>query len=332
LKGAPMRPHPKRPPINLRRAVALATPLAALALSCSVPSHAERGEGGPETWGDDGETSVTAATAVTCPAYDPQKFADGPADEPAPPEYGGLSGSFQVGADGAATYTVPLDVVPGRAGLQPSLALSYNSNAGNGVVGVGFSLAGSSAIARCPMNEFDDGKVQGVKVNREDRFCLDGLRLVAVSGEYGADGTEYRTVPDTFVRVRSFGGNNGAGSPYTGPERFTVWAKNGRIHEYGALPTTRVLFGLAARQWSVSSTRDRAGNELTYTYANAEASVELSPFVTETYVAEHLLASIQYSSDGPGSTPRRAIYFLYDDTRPDPVVYFAHGAVERHRN
>jgi hypothetical protein len=41
---------------------------------------------------------------------------------------------------GAATYSYPIDVPPGRAGLAPQIALTYNSQAKNGWLGVGWTL------------------------------------------------------------------------------------------------------------------------------------------------------------------------------------------------
>lgn len=44
------------------------------------------------------------------------------------------------GNSGAFTYSVPIEVPPGRHGLTPQLSLVYNSSAGNGFLGVGWDL------------------------------------------------------------------------------------------------------------------------------------------------------------------------------------------------
>ncbi|MCG3113558.1 MAG: hypothetical protein MCM46_17255 [Candidatus Manganitrophus sp. SB1] len=44
------------------------------------------------------------------------------------------------GNSGAFTYSIPIEVPPGRHGLTPQIALTYNSSAGNGFLGVGWDL------------------------------------------------------------------------------------------------------------------------------------------------------------------------------------------------
>ncbi len=82
-----------------------------------------------------------------------------------------------VSLDGAAQISIPLWVPPGRRGLQPSLALSYSSRAGNGPLGAGWSLSGVSAITACRRTPSADGAYGG---RYPDRLCLDGQRLVEI--------------------------------------------------------------------------------------------------------------------------------------------------------
>lgn len=49
---------------------------------------------------------------------------------------GTASGLFEVNASGVATYTVPIQVLPGVNGVEPKLALVYSSQQGNGLTGV----------------------------------------------------------------------------------------------------------------------------------------------------------------------------------------------------
>jgi hypothetical protein len=56
-------------------------------------------------------------------------------------------GSFEAGQDGSAGYNIPHQIPPGTAGLAPKLNLSYNSNGGNGFLGMGWGVDG---LSKCP--------------------------------------------------------------------------------------------------------------------------------------------------------------------------------------
>src|SRR4051812_16414393 len=60
----------------------------------------------------------------------------------------GLDEQFKANpATGTASFSVPLPLSPGRGGFGPSLVLGYDSGAGNGPFGLGWSLD-LSGVAR----------------------------------------------------------------------------------------------------------------------------------------------------------------------------------------
>jgi hypothetical protein len=186
---------------------------------------------------------------------------------------GATPGSFRVTESGAAEYRVPIRVPPGIAGMEPRLALVYNSQAGNGLLGVGWSLEGLSAIARCPRTMAQDGARGAVNYDANDRYCLDGQRLIAIAGSYGADGTEYRTERESFSKIVSFGQ---AGS---GPAWFKVWTRSGQILEYGNTADSRIEAQgkPTARLWAVNRISDAKGNHVTLAYAEDATHGDFRP-------------------------------------------------------
>jgi Salmonella virulence plasmid 65kDa B protein len=178
---------------------------------------------------------------------------------------GKIPGSFAVSPSGAATYSIPIQVPPGVAGMEPKLSLEYNSQGGNGIMGMGWNLAGLSSITRCPATMAQDGVRGSVNYDDKDKFCLDGQRLMVVSGAYGAPGSEYRTEIESFSRITAIG------QAGTGPASFTVKTKAGLTMEYGIIDGTRdsrieAQGKSAVMVWAIGKIADVKGNTMTFVY------------------------------------------------------------------
>jgi hypothetical protein len=222
-----------------------------------------------------------------------------------------LPGKFEVTDTGSASYTIPVSIVPGTAGLEPRLSLQYDSRSGNGLLGVGWGLAGLPAITRCGRTIAQDGQAGGVAYDANDRFCLDGQRLIAISGTYGADGTEYRTERESFSKVVSYGT---AGS---GPNWFRVWTKAGLVMEFGNTADSRIeAQGKASvRVWALNKTSDTKSNYFTVSYIEDNANGEYRP------------DRIDYTGNSTANAqPENSVRFVYE-TRPDIIPMYQAGSL-----
>ena len=225
-------------------------------------------------------------------------------------------GSFSVTPNGAASYSIPIQVPPGVAGVEPKLALSYNSQGGN-VLGVGWVMEGLSFISRCPRTMAQDNVRGGVNYDLNDRYCLDGQRLILIAGaSYGADGAEYRTERDSLSKVISYGvaGN--------GPAWFKVWTKSGDVLEYGNTADSRIQAQgkTTVRVWALNKVSDRVGNYLTVTYNGDSTNGDYSP------------ARIDYTGNAnTASLPQQSIQFSYV-ARADQTPAYQAGSLTRSMN
>ncbi|EJL90059.1 virulence plasmid B protein, partial [Polaromonas sp. CF318] len=222
-------------------------------------------------------------------------------------------GQFSVNESGAATYRIPIQVPPGVAGMEPKLELSYNSQGGNGLLGMGWSLSGLSAIGRCPRTMAVDGVRGGVNLDMNDRYCLDGQRLILVSGTYGVAGSEYRTELDGFSKIVA------SGTAGNGVASFTVQTKAGLTMEYGNTADSRIeAQGKATvRVWAVNKISDVKTNYMTFSYTEDDVNGEYYP------------ARIDYAGNASsGTNPAAQIRFNYE-ARPDILVRYRNGSKSR---
>ncbi|WP_394132394.1 RHS repeat-associated core domain-containing protein [Shewanella maritima] len=216
--------------------------------------------------------------------------------------------NLKLGVTGGQSATsLPVLVPPGRNNIRPQVGISYNSQSGNGLLGVGFSLAASSSIQRCKNTHVNDRNSLSVTFGDDDKLCLSGQRLMIVSGHYGHSGAIYRTEIDNFSRVTQFG-DLGSGNV-----SFSVETQNGTKSFYGTSQNARLspVGVYETLEWKLSKTTDSGEkNSIDYVY---DKSVH----------GESLLRDIYYTGNG-NSYGDRKIRFNYE-SRDDKRVSYLYG-------
>ena len=204
---------------------------------------------------------------------------------------------------GDATYAIPISVPPGTAGMQPNLALVYNSGSREGSwAGLGWS-APVSSIKRSLRNGVPsyDPAYDGTG----DMFELDGQALV-YQNTTGVEAV-YNTKRQSFLDVRH---NNTT-------DIWKVTRPDGHRMYFGQSASSKVGVGPVTFEWLVTCEEDAigtpcvsgtSGNKINYTYYK-----DISNFVV-------YLQEVAYGLD-----PKRFVRFeLETADRPDqPVSYLA---------
>lgn len=240
---------------------------------------------------------------------------------------GTLPGHVTVTDDGLFAYSVPIEVPPGRQGMQPQLAIAYTSRPSESALGVGFSLSGLSAIARCERTFAQDDERRGIELLPTDRFCLDGQRLVAeVPASYGAHGSRYRPESDPTLQVRQTSTAEGG---LEGPTGFVLHLANGRTRHYGTSVDSRVVVPNAAgdsvvETWLLTEDRDPSGNYVRYLYEHLAPNLpsgweENDPPIAVVDLVR--ISQIEYTGHrgATGSVAGdRLVHFLYRDHARHP--------------
>ena len=195
---------------------------------------------------------------------------------------GSSAGKFRVSEIGAATYSMPITLPSGISGVAPSVSLNYSSDDGNGVAGMGWSLAATSSITRCRQTLYADGSAKAIRLNEDDRFCYQGQRLVLddTSTTYGAVGARYKTEIYSGEIIISVGGALG------NPDYFKVIGKDGSLKTFGFSGSHQSEIDLSYENkgnsysgvysWAISSSSDSAGNSINYLYSGGVENFRLA--------------------------------------------------------
>ena len=223
-------------------------------------------------------------------------------NSPADAQEVGPSGSFQ------ASYPIK---VPSYHGLEPSLGLTYNSSARNGLVGVGWELSGFSSIQRASPGAGTPNYAGS------DVFFLDGMQLIqcerdkdtgewltkSPSCKYSLDDTglkAYATETETFQRIAF----------ESATDSWYVWNKDGSKLTYE--PGVKTDSGTF--DWDLTSVEDTLGNETIYRYCTFDNEISYQDCGTSTApkVGERYIDTITYN----GTTIK-----FYWQERPDTITY-----------
>jgi len=202
------------------------------------------------------------------------------------------------GPTGAAMLDFSLTVPPGRQGLEPELAVEYDSSGGNGWLGEGWDL-------RLPSIEIST-LFGAARYDGTDRYLLDGEQITPADD---APGVFVRRSEGSFERIVRHG---------DGPATFwwEVTDKGGTRFLYGQTAQARLQDPANGNvfRWCLEQVIDLHGNTVAYSYVpdsgggggNGESWVQIYP------------AAIDYTG-APGLEPFYHVRFRLDDgeQRPD---------------
>ena len=196
---------------------------------------------------------------------------------------------------GAFNYKYPIELPPGTNGMAPKLELVYNSNSGNGMLGMGWSLAGLPVICRDPS--------YGIYYDERDHYIYNGEKLIP-----GNDGY-YHTERESFIRIEARNLNSSS-------SEWIVTLKNGTKMYFGSSTDSHIDAvgkGGKAYLWALKKVVDLQGNYYEVEYDEDTDNGDFYP-VRITYT----------KNDGHPLAAYRTVEFSYEDrTDHGPMYHFS---------
>jgi RHS repeat-associated protein len=253
---------------------------------------------------------------------------------------GSIPGQINVGASGAASYSIPIDCPAGINGMQPNISLVYNSQGGNGPLGMGWGISGLSSISKTMKTIFSDNAILGID-KKNDAFMLDGSKLFIKTpgtttsykiGDISAyldpsmyedyfdgfgdwstiTGPTYETQNKTYSKIETSGLIPNLGISYptgktthwklqsSNPRYFKVTTKDGRIIEYTAIKNSVII---------------TSDDNISYEWFVSKITDANGNFMTFTYQSssggQTVIQKIEYTGNG-SKLPFYSMVFNYD--------------------
>lgn len=228
---------------------------------------------------------------------------------------GALPGELNVNDFGAGVYSIPILMPQGIGKMTPEIAVTYNNQMNNGLLGWGWTLSGLSSITRTGRTPYHDGCQTAVNLVY-DRFSLDGKRLMLCNGSYGGNGAVYKTEIDEMSKIVSFSDG------YNGPARFVVYKKDGTVWEYGNTEDSRIEpqnDSNVVLTWLVNKISNPDGNAMVFDYFENQQT------------GEFYINGIDYTlNENAGISSMFRVDFIYED-RDDAETGYVYGNIVQNK-
>ncbi|KAJ8517614.1 hypothetical protein ONZ45_g5227 [Pleurotus djamor] len=169
---------------------------------------------------------------------------------------GTLSAQHSVDPNGSLTIDVTLTLPPAK--MAPSLTISYHSAANNAsAIGMGWTIKGVSYIERVAATVAQDNIRGSVNYNSNDRFALDGQRLMSIGNN------EYRYELETWSKIVAHGDS-------VNPDYWVEYLPDGTQRTFGNTTDSKIKAagGSGTRAWGVTENIDPFKNYVSYMYLN----------------------------------------------------------------
>ncbi len=195
---------------------------------------------------------------------------------------------------GAAVYKIPIEVPPGRGGVAPSIALTYNSQQGNGWVGVGWDL---------DMGSIQRSAKRGVNYSGNDFVAvINGSKAELV---YKGDNIYETKLEGIFSRYYHTPDNPASG--------WVVTTKEGMKYYYGTSSASRQSSSGNIFKWRLDKVEDTNGNFMKVYYTKDSGEVYLD--------------RIEYTGNAAGLSPTNTVQFTLESRSDAPRSYATHFPV-----
>ncbi|MEZ0451305.1 SpvB/TcaC N-terminal domain-containing protein [Sphingobacterium thalpophilum] len=233
--------------------------------------------------------------------------------------------NLDVSATGSTNYTISFIIPPGIDGFVPELGLIYNSQSSRGTAGYGWNVFGLSSISRVGAAKYSDGRVGGVNFDLNDRFSLDGQRLLLKSGTYGGDGAEYQTEQYSNIKIVSKGVSSYGAS--FGPAYFEVFYPNGTKAFYGQNTNSR-----SRLQYGLTYMENSQGVRITYEYTTFNNNLFISKVLYGSRGTGTALNMVEFSYSAASRAEQNYVAGtgFYSDKRISKISVVANGTNYRH--